>query len=250
MSNFPNTVALPEGEQFHFTAAPRFALGTLGILPDGREFRYAKMGATLGAPGKLYQSEVPGANFDELVVPSAVAVGSRTVTVTNGATAITTDMFAGGYLNVEDDTGEGRLYKIKSNTADAGNGAVTITLAEGCSIQVALTTNTTVGLTKSPFADVIIHPSPPTAALAGVCVAAVTAANYCWLQVKGPSSLLGTGTLVIGKNCVPSVTVDGSVDPPALTEGGPNTGFDQPMVGRVMEVAATTEYSLVYLLLE
>lgn len=242
-----NVVPGVEGEQFKFTADQRFALGARMVMADGREFRYAKMGAAAGAPGNLYQSEVPGANFDELVVPAAVAVGSKTVTVTNGATAITKDMFAEGYLNVEDDAGEGRLYKIKSNTADAASGPVTITLAVGASIQVALTTASTVGLTKNPLMSVIIHPSPPTAALAGVAVAAVTAAYFCWLQTRGPVSVLGTGTLVIGKSCVASVTVDGSVDPPALTEAAPNTGLDQQFVGTVMEAAATTEYSLVNL---
>lgn len=248
---FPNFLCGPEGEQFNSYADERVPLGTALVCQDGRLYRFGKVGAGAAAVvGNLYQSPVPGANYDELALPAAVAVGSRTVVVTNGATAITEDQFKGGFLNVEDDAGEGRAYLIESNTADAGAGPVTVTLAAGHGIKVALTTVTTVGLTASPYSGLIIHPSPPTACLIGVAASAIAAGEYGWFQRKGPASVLGTGTLVIGKNCVASVTVPGSVDPPALTEGVPNAGFDQPMVGRVMEVAATTEYSLVFLDLE
>lgn len=225
----------------------RWPLGTLLVTQDGRAFRFAENGATALAAGVVVQSEVPGANFDELAVPTARSVGDREVTVTNGATSVTADMFAGGYLNVEDDTGEGTLYLIESNSAAGNAGTISITLAEG--LTIAWTTSTTVGLTKHPLADVIIHPSPPTAAVQGVVPTSVAANAFFWAQVRGPASVLTDGTVGIGKSVMASDATDGSVEAWALTEGTPNTEI-AAAIGTVMEVGATTEHSLVKLAIE
>ena len=63
----------------------------------------------------MIQSEVPGANFDELALPAAVIVGDRTFNITNGVTTIALGDFDEGYLNVEDDAGEGRVYQIETH---------------------------------------------------------------------------------------------------------------------------------------
>lgn len=245
MSNFPNVIRGIEGEQFNTTSDQRYALGTLMVMDDGREFRYAKTGAVALVAGKLCQASAPIAGHQGLALPAAVSVGARTLVVTNGATAITTDQYKDGYLNIEDDSGEGRLYKIKSNTADAGNGPVTITLAEGASIKKALTTLTTVGLLKNRLDAVIAAPTALTGALAGVAVSDAAIGAYCWLQTKGYASVLTEGTLVIGQSAVPSVTTSGCVTALALTEGAPNTGAGQHVVGEVVKVSVTTENSVI-----
>lgn len=238
----------PEGEQFNTYTTKRWPLGTKMVLQDGRAFRFALNGAVALSAGRLVQSPVPGANFDELAIPAAVPIGTRAFNITNGATTITADQFADGYLNVEDDTGEGHLYSIAGNDAEAvGSANFEVRLKRG--IIVALTTATTVGLTRNPFAAVIVHPSPNTARVLGVTPVAVAAGAYFWLQTSGPCSVLTEGTLVIGLSCQPSSTADGAVTPFTLTEGTPNTEIT-PVVGHVMEVAATTEHSLVHLLLD
>lgn len=242
----PGTAA--PGEEFNTYSTRRYPLGTLLVTHDGRQFRFTKNGAVAAVPGSLYQSPVPGANFDQLVLPAAVPIGTRTFNITNGATTITKDQFAGGYLNVEDDTGEGRAYLIESNDAEAaGSADFAITLAGGHGVKLALTTATTVGLTAHPLDAVIIHPSPATARLVGVAVSAIPASNFGWLQVRGPASVLTQGTLVINERCVDSASADGAVTPVVLTEGTPNADAGQYSVGTVMEVAATTEHSLIYL---
>jgi len=76
--------------------------------------------------------------------------------------------------------------------------------------------------------------------LTGVTALAVPIDNFCWLQTKGIAAVLTEGTLVIGKACVPSIsTTDGAVAPETVT------GTDEIRVGKVVNVEATTEFSLI-----
>lgn len=239
-------ITLPEGAWFHQTSDKQHPLGTIGVAEDGRTYRYFRAGAANIVTGALCQMAVPGANFDELAVPTATTVGQKEVSVTNGATTLVADELADGYLNVEDDTGEGYLYKIEGNDAEsAGSANFNIRLKSG--LVVAWTTSTTVGIWKNPYSAVIIHPSPATAKLLGVTCRAMTANYYGWLQTKGPASVITEGTVVINERVVDSATADGAVAPMALTEGTPNTAAGQFTLGTVIEVAATTEESFVWL---
>ena len=255
--SFPNILWGNEGEQFNTYAAEvgndavprgRFPAGQLMVLPDGRAFRFGQAGGSTLSPGKLNVAPAVGANFDELVIPAAVAAASRTVTITNGATAIAAGDFADGYLNVEDDAGEGYVYKIASHTVEAaGSAAVTVTLANANGIQTALTTSTTVGLAPSLYRNVVVHPSPNVSAPVGVSTAKdFTTLRWGWFQTKGVASVLIDGTVVVGDSAMISDAVDGAVEAFILTEGTPNTEI-APIVGTVIEVAATTEYGLILL---
>lgn len=244
---FANVIAGYEGQQREETATARHALGTKMVFNDGREFRYVKAGGSALAPGKLYQRVVVHANYDELVVPTARAVGSRTVTVTTGATAVTANQLKGGFVAVEDDTGEGFLYLIDSNEAAGTTATLTIVLADPRGLKVAWTTSTTVAILENAYDSIIVHPSPPTAPVVGIACHALTASYYGWVQTKGETMALTDGTLVVGKACIPSINVDGAVGPPLLTEGTPNTGGDQLVLGQVVSVAVDTEYSVILL---
>ena len=256
--SFPSMIHGTEGEQFSVYSEKRHPLGTLMALPDGRSYRFANIGGTAIATARVCQSEVPGANFDELVVPAAEAAEETTVEITNGATTIAANLFNEGYINVEDDAGEGHLYKIKSHEVEgAGSANFDVNIERGKfydddaggnkhGLVVAWTSATTVGLTRNPYDDVIIHPSPPTAAVVGCTPRALAANKFGWLQVKGPASVLTEGTLVIADSVQPSSSADGAVTPMTLTEGTPNTEI-AANVGVCMEVAATTEESLIAL---
>lgn len=235
-------VAGGPGDQYTTTAAQAgHPLGSRMIFADGREFRYAKAGASTAlAAGVMNQQTLNNANWDELVVPTARAIGDKAITLTNGSQAITVDYFADGYLNVEDDAGEGYLYTIKSNSAAAASAAITVNLYEG--LQVAWTTSTTCGLFANPYAVTIIHPSPATAMLTGVSMCVVGTDDYGWLQTKGPVSVLVEGTHVINEKVIDSASADGALAPTASTAAG-----EENYVGVVMEVAATTEYGIVFL---
>lgn len=215
-------------------------LGSVMLFADGRRFRYGQAAATAIATASLCQQTLNNVNRDELAVAAAVAAGARVITVTNGSAAIAVDDLVEGWVNVEDDAGEGYLYTIKSNDAAAGGATVTLDLYED--VQVALTTATTVLLFINPYSAVIIHPSPATAMLVGVTLVAVTASQYAWFQDKGPASVVTQGTVVINEKVIDSASADGAVAPTASTAAG-----EENYVGVVMEVAATTEHSLINL---
>lgn len=228
-----------------------YALGQQMRSHDGRIWRFALNGAVAQVAGNLYQSVVPTADHDDMVVPAAIAINSRTLSITNGGTtAITANEYKDGWISITDDVGEGYVYRIASNGAAATAAATSITLAPGEDLQVALTTATTVSLIRNRWRGVIIHPSPATAPLAGIAMTACAANTYCWMQTGGPAAVLTEGTVVINEEVIDSASTNGAVAPGVLTEATPNTGFGQNVVGTVLEVAATTEYSIIDLTID
>lgn len=247
-----NVIYGSEGDQFTGTAAApghdsaQHPLGSRLVLPDGREFRYVKNGAVAMVAGKLYQRKVPGANYDELAVAVAAAAGDTTIEVTNGATTIAANLFDEGFINIEDDAGEGRAYQIASHDAETvGSAQFSVNLMSPKGVREAITTSTTVGLTESKWAGVIIHLSPPTSSCVGVAVDDIQASYFGYVQTKGPCSVLGDGTLIAGAGVMPSDSVDGAVE--AWVPETDTAGEVEAMgpIGFCMEVAADTEYSLI-----
>jgi hypothetical protein len=222
-------------------------IGTRMVLPDGRTFRYAFADGAAGA-GTGVQSSAAVANHDmDLVVTAAAAVGANSVSVTLGGTAAAEDLYASGYLYVNDGPGEGHVYRIRQHDAIGSGGTGTINLADGDTIAVALTTDSLVGLVANPFMNVI---PTPGGAQTGRCVgyAATAAADneYFWVQTRGESSLLVDGTLVIFR---PVRVSDGAAG--AIEEYSSQTDAEEQVVGFATNVlAVTTDYQFVNLTIE
>ena len=235
-------VAGGPGDQFsEDTNRPGNPLGSRMLFADGREYGLCLAGATALVAGALNQQTLNSAEFDELVT-AAAAVGAKEVTITTGSVALATDQAADGYLNIEDDAGEGHLYTIKSHPAIATTTAGVLTLYE--QLQVALTAASTSLVFINPWSLAIIKPaSAPTAALLGVSPHALPASNFGWLQVKGPASVVTDGSVLISEHVRTSDAVAGAVEP--LDRDGSNE--NEAAVGLVMEVAAGGEHSLIHL---
>lgn len=195
-----------------------YPLGTRLITFDGRSFRWGENGGTPGVAGSVYQSEVPTANDDDVAVAAAAAIGDVNLTLTSNSEAIVADEFNGGYFVITDDAGEGYAYAVIDTPSASSATNYTLTLATG--IEVALTTSTTGFLLKHPLKDVIIHPSPPTAAVQGAMTSAISANEFGWLQHQGVGSVLVEGTVVIAKMVRASESTDGAVTPVDLDESG------------------------------
>lgn len=221
----------------------RFPLETKLVYGE-RVYRYAKMGAVAGAAGSLYQSVVPlVGHIDEVIGTHAIGITALDFTPAVDTTDdLTADELADGYININDDIGEGQLLRIKSHPAIAGAVLGVLTLYDP--VHIAIGANATGTVMHNPYRNVIIHDSPPTALAVGAAVIPVTANYYCWLQSGGPASVLTQGTLVIADLCVPSATVDGAVMPSAALE------TDGPSVGNVMIVNANGEHSGVRLTID
>ena len=224
---------------FEQSSTQKEVLGTIRQLADGRVFAYAKAGAVALAPGKVTQAAVPVANDANRAVPAAAAIGATEVQVTFGG-AVTKDFYKDGWLHVNDGTGQGHIYQVKGHAA--GTTAVVVELYDP--IQVALVASTSdVTLTKNLQDGALVYPTTGTSVPSGVPLIDVTAAYYFWNQVKGPAPVLTDGTLVVGQHARVSDGVAGAVEP--LDRDG--TAEDEACVGTVLQVNATTDYSLLML---
>ena len=98
------------------TTTKHHPIGTLGVTTDGRSFRYAFAGGTTLVAANLQVAADPLANHQNRLIDDTVtapAIGDKKVTLLSiGATALTADQYADGYLEIRDNTGEGYLYQI------------------------------------------------------------------------------------------------------------------------------------------
>ena len=223
---------------FEESSTQKQRIGCTMRLADGREFVYCQAGGANIAVGKLCQGAVHDvANHGNIALTNANA-NVFSVTVTLGDLLATANMYAEGFLNICDGTGEGYLYKIKSHPAAAANAALVLTLYD----KVRLTTSSAhATLVKHPASGVIIHPSPATQALVGVTIIPVTANYYAWLQKKGPACVLVDGTIVAGGQVFVG-SVDGSV---AASSGNAITDIKLQTIGRVITVDANTMHGVI-----
>ena len=212
-------------------------LGELVHSNDGRAFRYCKAGGTALAAGKLQQSSAQDTG-DHNVAVAATAAGATSITTT-GTVTVTANQYAGGFVTIADDAGEGYMYRISSHAA-ATAAVVTLNLAD--EVQVALTTDTTIDIVKNPYDGVIVNPTTISSSVAGVAVKAITAAYYGWLQVTGPASVLDDGGLAVGISVVASDNVAGAVE--AIADGAAEL---LQIVGQAMVASSDTEYGTVNL---
>lgn len=195
------------------------AYGSIGQTEDGRLYRYVKFaGTSTIEPGLLLVAPAAPANSTGLAIAAtsaqpnntgvgngatggnALATGSVSFVVTNGATAVTQDEFA--FVEILVSAGGTYNLKLRGNTAAAGAGAITLYLDSNNPLPPNMTTlipgTDTVNLRYSNW-------SQPTAtttkgAPVGVTVVSVpqsSTANYAgWLQVTGRAFVQATsGTL-------------------------------------------------------
>jgi hypothetical protein len=187
-------------------ASQKAELGYRLAFSDGRVFRYAKAGASNLAAGKAVKAGLISEDREiNKAVTTATLAGAYTVTLTTSS-AVTTG--ADGYLQINDDTGEGSLMKIKLTAANASTATRTdVTLYDP--IPLALTTSSEGTIIHNPYEQCEIATNN-TQIVLGVPPIAVTAEYYFWLQTWGIASVLVTGTPAAGVRVTVSEVVNGA----------------------------------------
>ena len=217
-------------------------LGQKAVTPDGRAFRYVKVGGTALVAGKLYDGPANVGNHTNISVASAAAAGVNEVTVTLGATAATANQYTGGVMIVNDVDGQGFTYSIKSNPAAALSTSLTLTLDTEETIVTALTTDSQVSLIPNQYNGALIHATTETGIPIGVAVTQVTEAYYGWVQTRGPVALLSDASISeLGSAVAASATTAGTA-----TVG---TGALAP-IDFQLTTGVSTEYNVVFLTLD
>lgn len=252
MSMNQHTVSGNEGDQYVTTLNQgAYAVGTKMVLPEGREYRYVRNGASTGAAGKVVQGSAPVAAHVNLAV-AAAAVGATTVDITFGTTAITADQYKDGFLVVEDGTGAGQMYKILSHPAANLSTALVVTLYPEAGLQVALDATSKVSLLKREWDGAILAPTTLTNVVIGVPLVTITAAYYGWAQKKGVCPALQDGAWTVGAGLMASNGTAGSLEDASLSvattpvAGAQVTG---PIVGAAVRNVGTTKYGIARLAL-
>jgi hypothetical protein len=230
-------------------------LGTKMILPDGREFVHARAGAATLAVGiPLVQKAVAG-TIVNLAVATDAAIGATTVILTMPATTLctTVDQYAGGFLCVNDVTGEGYTYKIKSSNTAAAASTATFTLEPSDPIVVALANGTSeCTIRENTFFQVLARAAGTAAvgAPAGVAPVAVSASSYCWVQRRGEVTCLSGGTVAAAGQQFACATTEASFQFCTGIAADTTTYPVATPWGYVLnQVAASTEYFLGFLAL-
>jgi len=196
----------------------KFPLGTLA-MKGSRWYRYCKNGSSglnIAAPIQS-AAAAHDEQDDDIVVGAAAAIGATEVVLTSTANLDTApndvkDDFAGGFLIVNDEAGEGQLYEILSNDLLTGTDDSTFKLVDA--LTIALTTSSQVGIIRNPYYRVIATTAVVTGKVIGVPIIAVTASYYFWCQTKGPAAVVPQAAIALGTMAVVGTTA-AKADPAA-----------------------------------
>ena len=228
-------------------------LGTRMSLPDGRIFALAKAGTVALTPGTLLEMPDPGdaALLKDLAVASAAAIGDTDVTITAGSVAVTEDLFADGYLHVNDVTGQGYVYKVKGNSSAAASSSITVTLEPQDPIVVALVAGSSqCGLTENEFTRVQLVQADTThlGIPMGIAPVDVTLSYYFWVQRRGVVAVLSGDTdMTVGLQFTKGAATAGEA---ALIGASSASVQVSDSWGHCIAPAVTADYALVYLTME
>ena len=217
------------------SSTAKYPIGEKLELADGRVFRYGYTAAAINR-GLLVSQDVSATlvvETDGAIVASSgdysLSAGSSMVEITLGAG--TENQYAGGYLQITDDAGEGHQYRIKSNTArgDTSSGNVGFTLYDP--IEVLLDASSTdLAIVGNPWYNVVGATAGTDYIVAGVTPISFSANSaaikvskpknyvatkkeeyYGWFQTAGIATILSNGALAIGANVTLSDDITGAV---------------------------------------
>ena len=225
-------------DPFSESSTQLFPLGSQ-LLYGNTTYRYGKMGSGAVTAGKCVTHAASIAHHFDMAITADVAAGETAISVETGGTDLTLNQYANGYLYVNDATGEGQMLRVKSNPVHDHSSDPSVIITCYDDLKTALESDDTkVTLIADPLSALIGQAATTTGATMGVTVIDMTANYYGWFAVSGPATVLTSGTLVVGNHAVP-LGATGAV--------GPAAGDVIQVIGTVMVVNVTTDYSLINL---
>lgn len=227
------------------------ALGQMAVTSDGKTYTYAantSTSLTLIA-GKLTQGAVGTTNHLNRTGVTTTA-GQQQVTFAVGATLVSSNQYAQGYLVVNKGTGAGQALLIAGNTSAASSGSPTINLSDAV-ITATAVADSKFSLYPNPYSACLIyaHASPNTSIPTGVpnitvpvATATTAPSTYYWSQVGGECSVLADAATWVGTfdGVIASTLTDGAV-------GIQAAATIQPSLGYSLDTLVSTEYRPVML---
>jgi hypothetical protein len=238
---------------------PQWNIGDRVVTPDGRVFRYAKVGtagvlssfgATVRASSNISvlapaQQTLNAGKSDQQICG---AVGSRVVTITiasgDGRAAdgvVAKDELKGGYIVLNNQGSSAQCRCILGNTAVASGGGTTIVTLDGplTAAVVASTTYTEILLNPYAFVEIFGGSNAEYQSAIGVPAVTATVGQYVWLQTWGPLWVVPGGNTTPGDSVNDREVVfvgDGSINGSAHITN--ENGYQ--VAGFIMDSGSTT----------
>jgi len=248
--SFPETIVLTYGEVKTQTSVQKCPLGTRGVLPDGRVYRYSKSAAAITI-GQLCTATAPVGNY--YATSGGVTPAATTFTTTwtyiqiqtsmqADATAETANTYAEGYLL---DPTDGALVRIKSHAGHTASSTeqTKFYFEDGDHLPVNITgTDQCIMIIRNPYDGVKIAPATANAGAValGYTNMNVSSGYYFWLQTGGPGGAELIGTVLAGEPVYHSTETATS-----FTLFNTTDLRLSPNVGLMINPAATTLYGMI-----
>ena len=192
----------------------RFDIGDRVVMPDGREFRYAKSDGACYAGQGCEFTAVGFSDYQNADV--AQVIGDRQVSIPDAAThvIIAEDALRGGYVMLQNSAiaanAQMQVRGIVGNDAAAADAPCVLYLDGTLTTAVVIGT-TGVEVFENPYAAVHLSASA-SLAVAGVPASYVSATlMYFWVQIKGPC-FLAPAASVTGNDIGCGFRHDGALD--------------------------------------
>jgi hypothetical protein len=194
-----------DADPYTESASQLFPLGSSLNWGD-RAFKYAQVDGAITA-GLCVQQPVLVANHSQMAATDAYAATTTDTTIISIETVgtdLTLNQYQEGFLYVNDGTGQGQSWKVKSHPAHTHSSDPSCEITVYGKVSTALVASATsqLSLMENPFKDVIVAPVAETGAVVGVTNIDMTDDYFGWLQVRGPKAVLAASTLVLGHNAV------------------------------------------------
>ena len=181
-----NTITF--NDVYQTSTAPLFKKGQRATTPDGREWVYAKANTALA----LGSVAVPDAVTAVDTVSSSTDALGRIVYITEASAGWTVGQFEDAIGVVDDGTGVGQTFKVKTNTTD------TLELYPETALSTALSvTDSDITLRTMGEVDKAAVTSTKQSAV-GVAQVAFAAGDFGFLLTNGDGAVLAGEALAVG----------------------------------------------------
>ena len=220
-----NTITF--NDVYQTSTAPVFKLGERASTPDGREWVYAKAATALASN----LVAVPEAVTAVDTVSSSADNQGRIVYITKASAGWTVGQFADSIGVVDDGTGVGQVFKIKSNTVNTLELYAETALATALSVSDSDITIRQMSLVDPSAVTVKIQSA------VGISQTAFSALDYGFLLTNGDGGVKAGAALTVGGSFVTGDNTVGQVVKGTAAKGE----FDEQSLGFALVANAAAD---------
>lgn len=200
------------------TQRGEFKLGERASTPDGRQWTFVQNTTSTLANGNIV---VPAAVASADLFSSSTDSQGRIVYLTRAASTMTVGAYEDGIGVVDDGTGVGQTFKIRTNNA------TTFTLYPETALSTALAVADS-DLTWMTMSKVVVAAITDKVQMTqGAVQLACVTGDYVWILTEGDGRAVAGEVLVVGKSFVSGDDTVGQVLKGTTAKGG----FDEQILG-------------------